>query len=174
MHLTKGLAVLLISCLALALIIILGRTIQNPFKVPVVKLVKLTETQHGAAEVSFTCPECIQCTLLLGSSNGIPASLIDGGKITIINKKGRADIILHADGISECNWLNRFNLNGLLLAPSNSSNWNWKSAFVLGGTNSLMVTNLQQECSVWLSYERPSGWNVPLFGKSREGKLLSP
>jgi len=174
MHLTKRLAVVLISGLALALIIIFGRTVQNPFKVPVVKLVKLMETKHGAAEVSFTCPECIQCTLLLGSSNAIPASLIDGGKITIINKTGRVDVILRADGISECNWLNRFNLNGLLLALSNSSNWNWKSAFVLGGTNSLMVTNLQQECSVWLSYERPSGWNVPLFGKSRERKLLSP
>src|ERR1017187_2403083 len=134
MHHTKLAVILIIGLTALALLIILGRTIQNPFKIPVVKLVKLTETKHGAAEVSFTCPECIQCTLLLGRSNGIPASLVDGGKITIINKKGHVDIILHTDGISECNWLNRFNLNGLLLAPSNSSNWKWNSAFVLGAT----------------------------------------
>jgi hypothetical protein len=135
---------------------------QNPLEVPIVKQLKLVDLTNVTTEVLFVCPESSQCVLLFGYPSGVSGKPPVGGRLTVSNEDSRAEMTLTPDKVTECNWLQRFSLAGFLVADPNSGSWNWGSTLRYGSTNLLTISGVPTNGgSVWLSYTRPSGWDMP-------------
>jgi hypothetical protein len=152
-------AVLLIG-LALCLWILGGHTVQNPFEVPIVTLAKLSEITNSSMEIKFTYPKANQCSLLLGYPGGLPIKLMSQSTISVYSEDGNVSVPLDETNIVKCNWLDRFALSGCLISQPGSSSWDWNKKFRGQSTNFLVLSNIPMGGSVWLSYTRPSGWNL--------------
>lgn len=143
------------------LILTKGLRIQNPFKIPIVSQLKLSEISNTVTEVKFASPQAIQTVLVLGFSNQIPISSFADGRIIISNNSGTSELLLNERTMTPCNWLQKFSLNGYLLSDPNSGGWNWKNTLISGNTNLLIITNIPTGCSIWLFHTRPSAWDSP-------------
>jgi hypothetical protein len=160
----KVITFLAIGLVLVTLCWIFGHRVQNPFKVPIVKLSTIMEVTNEYSETSFIFPKSSRCTLLVGYPKGMPIGSLVGAELLIRNRNGNFKILLKKDTLTECNWLDRFSERGFLVSAPDGS-WNWNGVFAYEQTNLLIVTNLPQGSSIWISYERPSGWNIPFMGR---------
>jgi hypothetical protein len=139
--------------------------VPNPLKIPIVKQSKLFDVAPFVTQIEFTSPDAIHSVLLLGHSNQVAIESLSAAKIVLSNKNGRFELPLNKTTMTPCNWLDRFSINGFLLSDPQSASWDWTKTLGSGSTNLLVVTNIPAGASIWLSYTRPYGWDLPLIGR---------
>jgi len=168
MH-TKRIPALIAVALTLAVIgLIAGGLVPNPLKIHIVRQSKLLDVSRVVTQIEFTCPDAIHNVLLLGYSNQVAIESLAAGKIIISNKNGQFELPLNERTVTPCNWLDRFSMSGFLLSNPQSASWDWVRTLASGSTNLLVVTNLPPGTSIWLSYTRPYGWDLPLIGRRHQ------
>lgn len=144
----------------------------NPLKIPKIKQVKLLDLTNGFGRVEFTFPKSVRSTILLGHSNPLSNESLLAGKLILSNRNGSVELLFDKASLTSCNWLEKHSLGGYLLSNPNSGDWNWNDILTSDGTNVLVATNLPAGTSLWLSYTRPSGWDIPFIGKPSKPPLI--
>jgi len=166
MHRKVIISLVVMAGLAISIMWLINHhVIQNPLRIPMRKLSKLSDISNVVTEVRFSYPEAIHSVLVLGYSNQVPIESFADGKIIVSNKNGRFELLLNQKTMTPCSWLDRFSLHGFLLSDPNSGSWDWNDILTSGSTNLLIITNAPVGGGIWLSYTRPSGWDLPLIGK---------
>jgi hypothetical protein len=127
---------------------------QNPFRVPIIKTIKICDVYKPDGSTNFTCPPGSNFTLAIGIKTNTSNQLTGAAAVELICMDNSNDVIVfNMENSISSNWLDRKGFHGFLLASSNRQ-WNLDNFLASDRSYRLTWSALNTNCSFWLSYTK--------------------